>query len=63
MARDSQSTITEWKIHHTTAGGHSVDRKQFGDFLRSDQGRSMIVQAAKAVKINPKGEDEGRPSS
>lgn len=63
MARDDQPTITEWKIHHTTVGGHSVDRKQFGDFLRSDQGRSMIARAAKAVRIVPQGEDAGQPSS
>ena len=52
MAQGSQPKITEWKIHHTVAGGHSVDRKQFGDFLRSDQGRSMITRAAEAVKTN-----------
>lgn len=58
MARDSQPTITEWRIHHTTAGGHSVDRKQFGDFLRSDQGQSMIARAAQAHTPRPGGTAE-----
>ena len=63
MAKDNQPTITEWKIHHTVTGGHFVDRKQFGDFLRSDQGRAMIARAAKAVKIQPCAEDRRRTSS
>lgn len=64
MAQDNEQTIiTEWRLHHTVTGGHFVDRKQFGDFLRSGQGRSMIARAAKAVRITPQGEDERRPSS
>lgn len=63
MAEDGRAEITKWRIHHTTAGGHSVDRKQFGEFLRSAQGRDMIAEAAKAVRIGPRPPRERRDQS
>lgn len=53
LAKDGREKVTEWTIHHTTDGGHSVDRQEFRAFLQSKQGRDMIAKAAGAVRVQP----------
>ena len=55
--------ITERTIHHTTDGGHSVDRQEFRAFLRSKQGRDMIAEAARAVRVQPPAKRKSRATS
>ncbi len=63
MSEDGKQKITEWTIHHTTDGGHSVDRREFSAFLQSKEGRDMIAKAADAVKVQPSAERRSRASS
>ena len=64
MAEDGSEKITELTIHHTTDGGHSVDRQEFRAFLRSKRGRHMIAEAARTVRVQPSAGRTGRaPSS
>ena len=40
---------TQPTIHHTSSGSHVVDRKEFGEFLRSKEGQRMIKDMAQAL--------------